>query len=189
MTEFGRAFVWQQWVSFSSIIPPSVVLDFPHILPEMYSSQSFPHVSFSLVSTLQRAGHLAPGGSLCCCALLLSSQFAHSHCSGCRHWSSQWFDGSMCHPNPEQCSSNLTWGAFIQLLSWLCCCGWEMDFTWVLISEPSRKGANLSKVTAHKQNKYISGCFLKASVTLEALYGYLCCNLPLKAGLCVCKES
>lgn len=76
------------------------------------------------------------------------------------------FDCSMCHPNPEQCFLILTG---VQVLSWLHCCWWKMDFSWVLNKQPSTKGANLSKAAAHKQNKYISGCFLNASITLEAL--------------------
>lgn len=73
----------------------------------------------------------------------------------CRHQSSQcskiwWFHV----PSPHRAMflkpnlSNIHPG-----VTFMCSCGLEMDFTWVLIKQPSRKGANLSKAAAHKQNK------------------------------------
>lgn len=106
-------FVWQQRVSFSSVIAHGVVLYFPHILPEVYSSQSFPHVSFSLFSTLQRAVHLV--FLVASCVLCFYLHGLHIATAYCSHLSAVQFGGSMCHPNTEQCFLNLIGVTFIQV--------------------------------------------------------------------------
>lgn len=173
--EFGWVFVWQQrseWVSLQSC-------------SSVFSTHPSRSVLITIISTCELflVFHPSEGWSLSSwwllvllCSAFIFIVFTFPLLS-CRHQSSQcskiwWFHVPSSHramvlkPNLSNTDPGVT---FVQVLSWLCSCGLEMDFTWMLIKQPSRKGANLSKAAAHKQNKYISERFLNASVTLEAL--------------------